>query len=154
MTIGDLALRSGDMKALTEAVTIATDSKIQGRPLSGKDNWAFYAPPQPTNERTVEVFNLSGYIQSLGEPDHDAIAKNLDEIQQLIISTLHEVVYHGNYSSADEPVFKYHSGTKLLIVSGPPKAIEISHKIIDALSGQQTSNRGDQLDKPASAYQK
>jgi hypothetical protein len=153
MKIGDLILRSRDMKALTEAVTVATDSKIRGSPLSGKDNWTFYAPSQPTAERTVEVFNLSGYIQSLGQSDPDAVAKSLDEMRDLILSTLRQL-HPSGYSSTDDPQFRYHSGTKLLIVTGSREAIEVSRKIVNALSGQQTSNRGDQLDKPALAPQK
>ncbi|HEX4263673.1 MAG TPA: hypothetical protein VH597_04985 [Verrucomicrobiae bacterium] len=151
--INDLTMRSGNMPALAEALSIATDNKVHGSLLTAKDSWTFFAVPQPQTERTVEVFNLSGYIQSLGEPDSDVVTKSLNEMQDLILSTLRQL-HPSGYSSMDDPQFRYHPGTKLLIVIGSHEAIEVSRKIINALSCQQTTNRGDQLDKPALAPQK
>jgi hypothetical protein len=151
LQINDLTMRSGNMPALAEALSIATDNKIHGSLMTAKDSWTFFAAPQPQTERTLEVFNLNSYILSLGEADRDAVAKSLDEVQQLILSTLRQL-HPSGYSSTDDPQFSYHPGTKLLIVTGSREAIEVSRKIVNALSGQPTG--GDQLDKPAPARQK
>ena len=136
--INDLKLRSGDMKALTEAVGIATDGTVRGSSLSGKDNWTFMVQRRPNQEQAIEVFNLSGYIQTLNTPDDKVIAQKLDELENLILRTLMRLGQRqkGEYSSVQDPEFKFHPGTGLLIVMGPPDAIEVTRKIVNALPGQ------------------
>jgi hypothetical protein len=131
-TISDLKLRSGDMKALVEAVGIATGNKVRGSQLNGKDNWTFMTQQKQSSGRTVEVFNLSGYIQTLSTNDIDLITRKLDELQLLIRETLQS----SGYTSAGDTVFRYHPGTHLMIVTGSPDAIDITRKIVNALSSQ------------------
>jgi hypothetical protein len=147
--ITDLKLRSGDMKAVTEAVIIATESKVRSSQMSGNDNWTFVVPKEQNPGRTVEVFNLSGYIQTLNANDtSDLINLKLDELKQLIRETLQA----SGYTSADDTSFRYHPGTHLLIVTGSTDAIDITRKIVNALSGQPRPGavvREDLLDVPA-----
>ena len=74
----------------------------------------------------------------------DVVHQNLDELQLLIKNTLLQLD-----GSSDQPDFKYHPGTKLLIVIGNPEAIEVTRKIVNALSGQQKNGKEDlRLDIP------
>jgi len=143
--ISDLKLRSGDMKAVTEAVMIATDSKVRGNQLSGKDTWTFVAREKQNQGSTVEVFNLSGYISTLNTNNDDVIFQKLDEVEDLIRRTLEE----SGYTNGHDISFRYHPGTHLLIVTGTSDAIDITRKIVNALSGQPrpgTVGRQDLLD--------
>ena len=65
---------------------------------------------------TVEVFNLSGYIQALDKGEGVPVEKNLDEIHKLIVDTLHQI----GSKNADNISFRFHPGTHLLIVTGSP----------------------------------
>ena len=147
-SINDLKLRSGDMKAITEAVTIATDSKIRGSQLSGKDNWTFMVQRPPNQQQQVEVFNLTGYIEVLNTPNENVIAQKLDEVEQIIIQTLRnlEQRQNGESGSSQSPEFRFHAGTSLLIVMGTPQAIDVSRKIVNALPGQNKQNIQELLD--------
>ncbi len=148
-TISDLRLRSSDMKAICEAVSIATDGKVRGNPLFGKDNWTFMAQQRGKVETTVEVFNMSGYIQALDKGEGVPVEKNLDEIHKLIVDTLHQI----GYKDPDNISFRYHPGTHLLIVTGSPESIEIARKFLNSLSGQQRPGK-ELLDIPAPQNQK
>jgi hypothetical protein len=132
-TISDLKLRTDDIKAICEAVSIASDGKIRGSSLSGKDNWTFMAQQKGSLETTVEVFNLSGYIQTLDKGEGVPVEKNLDEIRRLIVETLNQI----GYKNADNISFRFHPGTHLLIVTGTPETIDVARKFLSALPGQQ-----------------
>jgi len=136
--INDLKLRSSDMRALTEAVGIATDGTVRGSPLSGKDNWTFMVQRRPNQEQTVEVFNLSGYIQTLNTSDDKIIRDKLDELNGLIHQTLVELTVRqkGQYKYSEDPGFKFHAGSNLFIVMCSPDAIDVARKIVNALPGQ------------------
>jgi hypothetical protein len=86
------------------------------------------------------VFNLSGYIQTLGKVDDTIVRQKIDDLMKLTKSTL---VDDMNMSPDDQPNFRYHPGTKLLIVVGKPEALDLARKIISALPGQQKSGAVD-----------
>lgn len=147
-TIGDLKLHSGDMSALVAALYIATDGNVRGQPLPGKNAWSIVSASKKTNtSRTFEVFNISGYINSLGKPSEDVLRQKVDEIRELTDEIQHSLVDTPNLiPQVDTPSFRFHPGTSLLIVTGTPDAISVARKIIDALPGQQTHGREDLLD--------
>lgn len=148
ITIPNLKLNTRNVIALHEAIAVASGNAIfdnSGSPGFGfvgssenktAPNLTFVSARSHTRP-SVEVFNLSGYIQSLGKVDDKVIAQKLDELKEIIAATVRD--QNNNDISAELPNFKFHSGTKLFIVIGKPEAIEVTRKIINALSGQQPS---------------
>ena len=100
----------------------------------GDRSLTFIANRPRESKPSAEVFNLSGYIQTLGKVDDDIIRQKIDDLLRLTRSTL---VDDMKMSPEDQPNFKYHPGTKLLIVIGKPEAIQLARKIINALPGQE-----------------
>ena len=142
--ISDLKLHTGDMNALLSALYVATDGNVSCRALTGKDIWGIKDEPAANvSHRTVEVFNLSGYINTLGKSDETFIHQRLEEIERLTNETI-EGLYEGRLQ---HPGFRFHPGTSLLIVTGDVDAINVTRKIINALPGQQTHGREDLYEK-------
>jgi hypothetical protein len=152
VVLSDFKLRSDDMKAVCDAVSIATESRVRGSTISGKDSWSFMTQPRPHPARTVEVFNLSSYIQSLGKIDDNTLNQKLSEMEEMINTTLNDL-HPGE--EQEHPNYRYHAGAHLFIVTGSPEAIDVSRKIIEAASGQRIEDieRG-LLDKVLPANQK
>ena len=168
-TISDLKLKTSSLRSIPDAISIASGGDVRassgsigmgrlggpnGRPF-GESTLSFTSRDS-ANHSAMEVFNLSGYIQTLyfqmaGHADDKYISQKLDELQNLILATMRDM---GIYkSSSDAPNFRYHSGTKLLIVIGKPEAIEVTRKIINALPGQTKVERNLPLDTPQSSGQ-
>ena len=84
--------------------------------------------------RMVEVFNLSGYLEQLGKRDEKDIAASLEKIKMIVGETLNQVM-QGNAQASDQPSFQFHPGANLFIVIGPPQAIEVTRKVVNALPG-------------------
>ena len=59
----------------------------------------------------------------------------MEEIQATVLDTL-QSLKEGPVTENDRPHFKFHPGTGLLIVTGPPDAIEVARKVATALTGQ------------------
>jgi len=151
--IWNLKIKTASLPQISEAINIASGNKISGG--GGRSGRAFFGPNgqqpgestitfvsrQSETEPVVEVFNLSGYIQSLGKVDDKVVQEKLDALQSMIMSTLEDMRILR--SNADAPNFKFHSGTKLFIVIGKPEAIDVTRKIVNALSGQQKNGMVD-----------
>lgn len=98
--------------------------------------------PEKRSRRMVEVFNLSGYLDHLPSDDHQGLVdRALQEIQQTVFETL-DSVEGGNVSANDRAQFKFHPGTRLLVVTGPPDAIEVALKVVRAMTGSRASPEG------------
>jgi hypothetical protein len=92
--------------------------------------------PLERARRMVEVFNLSGYLDHLPTQDRERhVDESLSEIMQTVSETL-DSLGDGNVSENDRPHFRFHPGTRLLVVTGPPDAIEVARKVVTALTGQ------------------
>jgi len=94
--------------------------------------------------RSVEVFNLSGYLQQLPKQDEKAVSENVNMLEVVINQTLEQLKPEG-FSDEDGPYpdFQFHRGANLFIVIGPPIAIEVARKVVNALPGQQSG--GDRI---------
>lgn len=151
IVIPNLKLNTRLPRSISQAVSVASGGEISG-PIGaggglgaqGDRSLTFIANRPRGSKSSVEVFNLSGYIQSLGKVDAAVVRQKLDELQELIATTLKELPT--TKESSDLPDFKYHPGTKLFIVIGKPEAIEVTRKIVNALSGQQSHGREDLLE--------
>lgn len=152
LKIANLKLNTRFPQSIVQAVSVASDGVIVG-PMGRGDigfggfrgaerSLTFIANRPRESKPSVEVFNLSGYIQTLGKVDDEIIREKIDDLQRLTRSTL---VDDMRLSPEDQPNFKYHPGTKLLIVVGKSEAIDLARKIINALPGQQTSGKSDWL---------
>jgi hypothetical protein len=123
--------------------------------------------PEKRSRRMVEVFNLSGYLDHLPSDDHQSsddrgrallfppaphsikssddhqslVNRALQEIQETVLETL-DIVEGGNVSANDRAQFKFHPGTRLLVVTGPPDAIEVALKVVRAMTGSGASIEG------------
>ena len=98
--------------------------------------------PEKRSRRMVEVFNLSGYLDHLPSEDHQGLVERaLQEIEQTVFETL-DSVEGGNVSANDRAQFKFHPGTRLLVVTGPPDAIEVALKVVRAMTGSRASLEG------------
>lgn len=162
IVISNLKLSTRNVRAVHQAIAVSSGGAILNNDVSGANfggmngngmgaTLTFVGANSQSNHRpSVEVFNLTGYIQSLGKVDDKVVAQKVDELKELILFTLTDL-----NSSTELPNFKFHSGTKLFIVIGKPEAIEVTRKIINALSGQQRNGEVDlMLDTPPPSDQK
>jgi hypothetical protein len=83
----------------------------------------------------VDVFNMSGYFEQLKKHDQDEVNRTLEEVEHTVFTTLASLK-EGGVAENEMPHFQFHSGTGLLIVTGPPDAIEVARKVVSALTGQ------------------
>jgi hypothetical protein len=165
-SILNLKIKTSRLVSLCDAISVASGNTIRGNPNPGLrgggigpmgrqfgESSVTFTSRDSDSHPSLEVFNLSGYIQTLyfqtaGHVDDKFISQKLDEVQNMVASTLRDMRI--DVSSRDALKFKYHAGTKLLIVIGKPEAIEVTRKIINALSGQQTNGKAELLlDTPA-----
>ena len=164
-TIANLKLNTRAPLSIAQAVSVASGGTIVG-PGAGSGggfgggfrgaerSLTFIANRPRESKSSVEVFNVSGYIQTLGKVDDKVVSQKLDELEnKLIFPTLDDL---NILNTGDRvPTFKYHPGTKLLIVISKPEAIEVVRKIINALPGQQANGKADlTLDTTAPSDQK
>ena len=162
LVVPNLKLKTSNLNTVSEAIAVATSGTVRGSGTGRSPGGGFggtvertltFTSQSSTGESIVEVFNLSGYILTLGNPNEETIRQRLDELQGLIISTLGNL--HHGWLSTDGPDFRYHSGTRLLIVTGKPEAIYLTRKIVNALSGQNTNGgAGTKLDTAPPPAQK
>lgn len=161
--IKDLKLRGADVSEVLDAVNTATDEAVRGTGSFDRDGkyscvfhttYQFSPPRNPV--RTVEVFDIRGYIGFLGLPnntnDEEKIRQKLNELQSLIIVTLANL-HVGDTKPREEPYFNFHKGTGLFIVVGSPEAIDVTRKFVNALPGQFTKNQQGPLDNQAAPQQ-
>jgi hypothetical protein len=149
--IGDFKFRSGDMGALMQVLYVATEGTVRGQTLPGKNNWSIVeSSGSHASHRAVEVFNLSGYIRTLGNPGEGLVREKLDDIEKLTRVTFYDLYKR----DIENPNFRYHPGTSLLIVTGDSDYVEVARKIINALPGQQKFAREDLLDISPTPNQK
>jgi hypothetical protein len=154
--VGDLIIRNLKLNtrsplSISQAISVASGNTIigPGGGLGGgfggglrtDRNLTFIANRPRDSKASLEVFNLNNYILTLGNYDDKKVRQKIDELQKLIVNTLQDLRI--TTSSADLPKFKYHPGTKLLIVIGKPEALEVARKIIYAASGQQMNGKAD-----------
>lgn len=146
VTVQNLKLRSIDIGGFIRAIGYATDGQVTGRPFgpageAGRD-WTIVAGREQRTERSVEVFNISGfmdYLRSSSEKDKSAkdesARKQLEEVMEVIIETI-RAMKGDSFSQEDSPDFRFHQGTDLLVIIGKPDSIEVARKVISALPGQ------------------
>jgi hypothetical protein len=153
--IKELKVRSAHIRHLLESVGHATGGVIQTAPFSGPGNWTIQSSKTTRQiEPAVEVFNLGGYIRHLTEKtqkpqeQEQLVRKALEDIKQIIAQTL-DRLQKGKVTPDETPEFQFHHGTSLLIVTGSSRAIEVSRKVVNALTGQPRPGTPELLDLPA-----
>jgi hypothetical protein len=165
LQVADLKLRSPrDLGEALEALRVATGYRFEwrkGMPGAGgmtdpATGLPTALPKQPAREsslyvldlgidaqghplerarRMVEVFNLGGYLDHLQAHDPKEVDQTLVEIDGTVIET-QGGLRGGNVPENDRPHFQFHRSTRLLVVTGPPDAIEVARKVVGALTGQ------------------
>jgi hypothetical protein len=158
--IKELKLRRATMASLVEGLGYATGGAIRGTQFGqgqgqGK-NWRLMTSRTPQQvERTVEVFNVGGYISHIRNRTEgtqsskdEIIHKALDDVKRIIAETLTRL-QKGKPADDEAPEFQFHPGTSLFIVTGSPQAIEVTRKVVNALPGQPRPGTPELLDLPA-----
>jgi hypothetical protein len=163
LPVADLKLRSiANLSDALDAVRVASGYGFQWRKGAPKDGGQVFDPatglPRPPAagesslyvldqgldaagnptgraRRIVELFNLSGYLAHLPNPNPQEVDRTLDEIRATILDTLESLNKEGNVTENDLPDFIFYPGTGLWIVTGPPEAIDVARKVVTALTG-------------------
>ena len=124
-----------------EAIRAASDDKFEWSKAGGKTSpFVFTANPAMVAampRRTMEVFNMSGYIEQLGTQDRAKIRAALDEVYQIIDISTRDMV-GGDYEQESQIYhsYRFHESAKLLVVNGVPEFVEVARKVVNALPGQ------------------
>ena len=149
--LGDLKLRSvNDVSEALEALRAASGYRFEWRPIPSPGRSAgasdlyvldlgAHTEPFQRSRRMMEAFNLSRYIESHSEDWKGDKVRYINETLSEITKTVAETMYsvmEGQEAPDEQPRLQYHEGTGLLIVTGPPEAIEVARKIVTALTGQ------------------
>jgi hypothetical protein len=145
--IKELKLRSADIASLMESLGYATGGAIRAVSFgSGTKSWILMASrtTQPV-ERTVEVFNVSGFIRHLTdkapkpEEQEQIVHQGLNQVKEIIEHTFVGLI-RGKRGASEAPEYQFHAGTSLLVVTGSPQAIDVARKVVNALPGQTRIN--------------
>jgi hypothetical protein len=128
LRIGDLKLRLSSMQLndVLQALELASSAKFSVR---GSKTSFLLAPTRQQSSRKTEVFNLSGYLQSLEDRDDKSVASAVNQVRELILETYREL----KPSETASPSFQFHPGANLLIMIGEPEALEVGSKVVNAL---------------------
>ena len=98
--------------------------------------------PTPETARTLEAFNISGYLQWLNDKQDpketkerrvQAVTARLEELEQMIQLGIAGLKPDGGF---ELPVFRFHPGANLLIIVGMRGSVEVGRIIVNALPGQ------------------
>jgi hypothetical protein len=152
--ISNLKLRATGVEQELEALRVASGYKFDwgnaspptapaidpttGLPVDPEAGQAYplYILSEPANSpdrRVVEVFNLSAYIERLDGQDNKDVDGSLQELEKIIAATMRD---QGHGSTEELPRFTFHSGAKLLIVTGSEAAMDVARKVIGAVGGE------------------
>jgi len=159
--IADLKLRAGGLIDYLEALSVASGNRfsweragaqppavdpttglpVPNQPFDPNAGLFVLRQPNPTpeTERNVEVFNLTGYFEQLGDKGKSEWKNGLTQIEEIIASTLtrlQEARAAGPGASLEKPSFEFHSGANLLIVIGSNEALNVARRVVNALQGQ------------------
>jgi hypothetical protein len=152
----DLIVRANDPKTDLQALCTACGGRFNlgGGPNSLytlQYNSSTESTPTKKEDRDIECFNLTGYLERITKPQdvkqqqqtdqakeqaqdlrqqqtHEAI----DELQTIIGKTINDFD-----DTIAPPHFQFYPQAQLLIVTGSRRAIEVAAKVIHALPGQQ-----------------
>ena len=134
IVVSNLALRSADLRGALEAIGAATGNKVRVFPLGEERNiYALNLGQAPRPEKSLEAFNLSPVLDSLGPRDSKAVAQQVEEITQFILATIKNFDQRTKQERGT-PLVSFHPGTGLLVVIGHPEQLEIVSKIVQALN--------------------
>jgi len=162
ITIQNLKLRSAGLENALQALSVATDGQVQPKPLGGDGtSFALFGNPTSTvKNRTVEVFNLTPYLQSLGiktgggqsetNEQRDRISQALIRVHSMIASTM-ELAGQKDEAHPLLEKTRFHDGANLLVVAGSPAAIEVVGKVVAALNQTTSSVRSSSNQESAPA---
>lgn len=151
MTVNNLRLRSASVADFLQALNIATDGQVQGRPLGASERaYALMGRPHDSPpDRTVEVFNLSPYLRTIPMPapapntsappaaeekDRERrIFEAVENVSCIIKET--SLNLERETGKKEEPLsIKFHPGANLLVVIGTPHQMAVAQKVVTALN--------------------
>ncbi|MGA2867513.1 MAG: hypothetical protein ABSF95_23825 [Verrucomicrobiota bacterium] len=163
LKVADLKLRSvGQLPEALEALRVASGYRFEwrqgwptgaaaidpatGLPVTAGESALYVLDlglgsqgnPGERARRSVEVFNLSGYLQHLGKKDEKEVGDSLHQIEMIVFKTLVNVARLNEDNLPENellPDFQFHPGASLLIVIGSPDALDVARKIVTALPG-------------------
>jgi hypothetical protein len=178
--LSDLKLHARELPEMLEAIRVASGEKFDWFAPGAKQPNSLSAPrgtidpatglPQPEsapdpnsglyilrppaqsgqNERVVEAFNISSYIESklqearaandrkdkpFGASDrHDIEEETVMQLKDLIVQTVANFKQTGENDARHDLKFEFHRGASLLVVIGPRSDVEIVRKLMGALT--------------------
>ncbi len=167
MSISDLKLRTSSISEELEAIRVASGGKFEwsgapghidpatGLPTGSSNNKGLFTlrePTAPENQRTVEAFNIGGYLQSAREDEEDSTPGNpdqprykkkskefrdrrADEMLQQLEKIIAETISELHPNTAEWPKFQFHRGANLLVIIGSRDALDVARKVVSALPG-------------------
>jgi hypothetical protein len=112
----------------------------------------------PESERVVEAFNIGAYLDWIAEnraqdwglkpsdPEYQrkihglSLNEGMRQIKEILGETV-EKFNRGRTGVITQPDFEFHEGARLLVVIGTREAIEIAHKVLNALPRPATTGR-------------
>jgi hypothetical protein len=153
VAVTDLVVRSQDPKIDLQALAAACGGKFDfrqnGTPtlfILEPNNRTFSRAPSKTEDRSLECFNLTGYLLPMIAQDNSAPSGAVagpvssESHTQKAVAQLQEIIQKSITDldpSMKQPHFKFYSEGQLLVVIGPQQALEVAEIIIRALPGQQ-----------------
>lgn len=93
------------------------------------------ATVRPVGDAELRVFNLGGYLGERNGEEAAAALAELEEVVDLSLDALRTIRGEAREESGKRPAFsRYHRGTRLLIVAGPPDVVRIYETVITELT--------------------
>jgi hypothetical protein len=155
--LSDMIVRANDPMTDLEAMRTSCGDRFSvHRGLKGNATWMLEnndltVDPSTGEDREIECFNLTGYLQREKALDQEEANKKNRPVAGLadanqrradFVAGLQDIIQRSITAfdpSISQPHFQFYPDAEMLIVIGPPRAIEVAAKVIHALPGQQAS---------------
>jgi hypothetical protein len=134
MPVGDLYLHMPDFlpNSVCHAIAKSTDGLVFDDGVDSGGVRSLTLAPTESLDRDVEVFNLTVYVNPNGNLDSKTVHEKFESVVEIILETLHDL--DPNASNNAAPRFQFHEGANLLVATGSREALQVTTKVVTALT--------------------
>jgi hypothetical protein len=137
-----LQLKDVDLKGVMHGLVMASNGRLSVNSDDPKLIQIVSDAPAPvSSDAQLKVFNLSRYLNGLSEDQVKGALQQLEEVVELSASAYRQVRGLTKEAGMERNFSRFHAGTKLLIVAGPPEFVQVYETVVKELQGSETTPR-------------
>lgn len=140
VVVSNLVLRNANLLGVMTALGYASGNKVRASEVS-PGVYAVIGGAVERKNKAVEAYNLSATLDRIGPRDSKAVRDWIAEINGLITTTL-KAYDSRTDQQRDAPLLNFNDNTGMLVIIGQPEQLEITGKIVKALTQTGQGRRG------------